>query len=340
MKTESAIRRFKSEYQEYNGLSIHHAKEQVKLLREFARTLTGRELDELQPADVQGFAGSLISKGYHVNTVRKKLNMLRAFVTWAWSAGLIDAERYMKLRALKHPRGSTGRTIPDPYTRTAIREFWAALETAQPLIPATGRRSQALKRWLVGKGPWPKVRSHAMRLQVTCAVRLALDLGLRKAEIFDLSLADLHYDNAYLVVKGKRDPNTGQVKVREVPVTDAARVAIKEWVEFRSILRPTHDRPWLSLWRRDSYDHPMQPRRFETLLQDVVGPGWRWHRFRHTCATERYRCGMPIADLSRLLGHATIQQTLAYAEIAKSDIARSMENQAESFNEAVGHVAA
>jgi integrase len=58
---------------------------------------------------------------------------------------------------------------------------------------------------------------------------------------------------------------------------------------------------------------------FEGLLPGV-GRGWGLHRFRHTCATERLRNGMTIDALKEFLGHATIEQTLAYAKIIASDV--------------------
>jgi site-specific recombinase XerD len=332
------IDRFKTEYQDYHGISADRAKQQRRLLADFRSSLDGRELSEVTSADLQSFAGQLMGRNYHVNTVRKKLNMLRAFFSWAYAANVITADQYLKLKAVKNPRGSTGQTQPNPYSRAELQAFWAALDTALPKLPKQGRGSQALTRWIRGKGPWARVWRHALRLQVDCMVRLALDLGLRRSEIFGLSVNDLHYDNEYIVIRGKADPNTGIVKVREVPYTITARDAIKTWLEFRALMRPGHDSPWVSCYGRAS-THPMWATRFDTLLQDVVGPEWRWHRFRHTAATEWLRSGMELATVSRLLGHATLQQTLCYAEIAKADLATAVGRHEAAFNQAVRHAA-
>lgn len=333
MTDQEMIDRFEAEYQNYHGISPKRAKQQRALLANFSSAVSGN-LGGAQSGDLQKFAADMLSSGLHVNTVRKKLNMIRPFVGWAYAAGIYTADQYLGLKAVKNPRGSTGKTNPKPYSRVEIQSFFAQLDQAWPKVPAQGHRSQAVKRWESGKGPWGRVWRHAMRLQIDAMVRLALDLGLRKSEIFSLSVNDLHYDNDYIVIRGKADPNTGHVKIRHVPFTKEARQAIYTWLEFRAKMRPDHDVTWLSCWA-DVRTKPMWESRFETLLQDTVGPSWRWHRFRHTCGTEWLRSGMELEKVSRLLGHSTLQQTLCYAEITQGDLATAVARHEDDFGKAV-----
>lgn len=331
----TVIERFRREYIEYHRISAERGRQQCRLLAEFETTIEAGSLTDATRDDLQAFAGDLLESGYHVNTVRKKLNMLRPFFSWAYAKGLITPDQYLGLKSVPNPRGASGMTIPNPYTRKELTEFWTALDARFPRLPAKGRGAWAIRRWLTGKGPWRPVWRHAMRLQIDAMVRLALDVGLRRNEIFGLSLNDLHYDNEYIVITGKADPNTGVPKVRQVPFTAAAREAVKEWVEFRALIRPSHDRPWLSC-HGATYAKPMLESRFNKLLNQTLGSKWRWHRFRHTCATEWLRAGAELETIQRLLGHATIQQTLAYAQILKSDIARSLARHEDSFEKGVG----
>lgn len=333
----TVIDRFKSEYQDYHRISKERAGQQRALVADFIAGLD-YPVENVTSADFQAFAGRLMARGYHVNTVRKKLNMMRAFFGWAYAVGVITGDQYLQLKQVKDPRGATGKTTPNPYSSEEIQAFWAALDTSLPRIPLKGRGSQALRRWRTGKGPWRPVWRHAMRLQVECAVRLALDLGMRRAEMYELSVDDLHYDNEYIVIAGKGDPHTGEAKVRTVPYTADAREAVYHWVEMRSMMHPKHSSAWLSCYS-EAYNHPMYEDRFHTLLPAVVGKGWRWHRFRHTCGTEWLRAGMELAYVSKLLGHASLQQTLAYAEIAKGDVARHVARHEEAFSLAVRRAA-
>jgi integrase len=77
----------------------------------------------------------------------------------------------------------------------------------------------------------------------------------------------------------------------------------------------------------------MYETQFNSLLKLF---GYELHRLRHTCATERLRAGMPLEAVQRLLGHATIQQTLGYAEIIARDVQKHAERSDEEFMRAVG----
>lgn len=335
LKTDiELLARYEREYVKYNQISDARWRGQRTLLLKFDQTLGERDLRSAGYDDLQEFAGLLLAGGLHVNTVRKKLNMIRPLYSWMYAAGLITAEQYVAIRNVKDPRGASAQSEPKPYPGAEMRAFWDALDRAWPLLPASGLGSRAITRWRQGKGPWGRVWKHAMRLQIEAMVRLALDCGLRRSEIFRLELADLHYDNEYLVVwraaKGKKGLRVQQA----VPMTTEVRQALYTWVEFRSLMAPDHGRPWLSCYGTAA-THPMSWTRFSTILSDTVGEGWAWHRFRHTCATEWLRAGMKLENVSELLGHASIQQTLAYTKIASEDLTRHMQRHEGTFNDAV-----
>lgn len=334
MSETDLIERFRLEYQVFHNISPKRAKEQLALLADFRSQMNGRDLHEMTASDFLQFSARLIESGLHVNTVRKKMNMIRPWISWAFAMGVIDGQRYLQLKGVKNPRGSSGKTNPKPYTRAEMDRFWADFERRWKRLPTKGTGSRAITRWLTGKGKWTPVWRHAMRIQLLAMIRLALDLGLRAHEIHGLSINDLHYDNDYIVIRGKADPNTGQRKVRSVPFTDAARRAIFDWIEFRAMMRPEHDQAWLvcySKWRTNAMDM----NRFEVLLQRSLGNEWRWHRLRHTCATEWLRAGMELETVSRLLGHANLAQTMCYAEITKHDLHLAVARFEEKFSGAV-----
>jgi site-specific recombinase XerD len=329
------IDQFKSEYQDYHGISAKRAREQRTLLSRLESRLNGRTLADATADDFQQLLGDLRSEGLHVNTVRKKANMVRPFFSWAYAKGLIPGDAYMRLKMVEDPRGATAHSKPNPYKRKELDQFFTDLEAALPLLPESGPGSRFVNRFLQGKSRWHRVRRHAMRLQVDAIVALALHCGLRRAEIFRLKPDDLHYDNEYIVVLGKGD------KIREVPFTEEARGAVQRWLDFRlQVIRPTCAETWLSCWYADSYMRPMSFERLEELLPKVVAPGWTLHRFRHTFATERLRAGTPLEIVSLAMGHATLEQTRAYAEIVRSDIARELAKTEGAFAERVANRAA
>lgn len=293
-----------------------------------------KPLDEGGPGDLKAFAGQMLDDGLHVNTVRKKLNMIRPWYSWAYAAQIITGDQFMLIRTVEDPRGATGKSKPNPYTPDEVREFWHELEAQLPLLPRRGPGSQGMKRWIQGKGPFRNIWRHAMRLQIEAIVRLALDCGLRRSEIYRLTVNDAHYDNEYVVVKGAaKGENFDQDMERHVPITDEARKALYNWIEMRALIRPGHDAMWLTCFGSAWYSNAMSADRFNELLHKVVGPRWGYQRFRHTCGTEWLRAGMPLEIVSAMLGHSSLQQTLAYAEIVGKDIGREVRKAERKFNE-------
>jgi site-specific recombinase XerD len=325
------IEQFAARHFVLNNISEVRQRRHVKVLRGFEEWLAPTPLLSESPEQVRQWMTEQVQGGMHVNTVRFHLNMLRPFWRWAWEAGHLSADSWLRLKDVKPPRGATSHSEPKPYTRKEITELWRAIEERWPLatplqVDRWNRRHQ-LKR----ATPWSVMGRHGRRLQTEAIVSLALYCGLRRSEIYNLGIDDLHPDNAYIVVRGKRVDH--QEKVRKVPYTDAAREAVTRWLEYRkSLFIKTHRSVWLCL-RKPRDREPMYETQFNSLLKLF---GYELHRLRHTCATERLRAGMPLEAVQRLLGHATIQQTLGYAEIIARDVQKHAERSDEEFMRAVG----
>lgn len=331
----SGIEGFCAHHFAYHGISTDRQTMTRRQLTEL-EAFIGRPLESIEPREFERFLVSQIERGLHVNTVLKHANAIRPFFEWAWSNGLIDDGRYMRLRRVKNPRGSGTTSKPRPYSRTELKRFWAELERTWPK-----GEDRWVRRWADGKSPYRRVWQRGMRLQIEAIVRLALDLGMRREEIFRAQLDDIHPDNAYVVVRGaaKGNGRAGAVKEREVPYTEAARAAVADWLEFRRLLLSKrgedHDAVWVVVDARAAIyvAKPLSFTGFKGQLTTVGG--WELHRFRHTCATERLRAGMKLENLQRFLGHARIQQTLAYAEIVRDDIHRDALRTEPEFASAV-----
>lgn len=317
------IERFEKEYIEYHGLSTKRAIEQVNVLRAF-EVHAGKPIIECGAVEFQAFLASLLSDE-HVNTVLKKAGMIRPYFGWAFDAGLINGDTLMAVQRVKNPRGSSKKTKPNPYSSKELRMLWETLDHKLPYVD-----EKFLARWRRGTSPWTRVRQHAMHLQLEAILRLALDCGLRQREIFKASIDDIHPDNEYVVVRFAKRESIREEKTRQAPHTKASRIAIDRWLAFRSQMKPTHDAVWLSL-HGERRAEPMSPHRFEKLIATQIGPSYGLHRCRHTCATLWLRSNVPLEKVQRLLGHASIAQTLCYADIVSDDIAAAMHSAEDIF---------
>lgn len=316
------IERFEKEYVTYHGLSEKRAVEQIKVLQAF-EDHAGKPLVECGAPEFRGFLSHLLDSGLHVNTVAKKAGMVRPYFGWAFDVGLVSGDTLMAVKRVKDPKGSSKRTKPKPYTAKELKQFWSDLDERWPYTT-----DRILKRWRKGTSPYRSVWRHAMHLQMEAIVRLALDCGMRRQEIYAVSLDDVHPDNAYVVVRNGKRTSAREDKPREVPYTKAARRAVAAWLDFRAELKPDHDKVWLSL-KTDTHTRPMRWERFQRIVGTVGDYGL--HRFRHTSATNWLRAGVSIELVSRLLGHSSLQQTLCYAEIIRDDINAAMNKHEDAF---------
>jgi integrase len=259
--------------------------------------------------------------------------MLKPFFGWAWEAGLVSADTFMLVRRIAPPAKSSARGLPRPYKRPELTKFWAELDAAYPWLD---RPDYYWPRFARGTTPFRRVRKEAARAQFEAMIALALQCGLRRQEIYDCSIDDMHPDNEYVVV---REGKGG--KMREVPHTDASREAIQKWLEVRHRLKPRHSRPWLNLWgtKKKDWAGAMSFYKFEKLF-NKLGSGWELHRFRHTCGTEWLRSTERIELVRKLLGHSNITQTEGYAEVVRDDLHDAMNRSQRQFQDRVGQAVA
>jgi site-specific recombinase XerD len=335
------LHRFEAEYLDLNNVSVQRRREQFSLLRKFARTID-HPIAELTPTDLRTYMGARLRDGMHPNTAAKQMGMFRSFILWAYEAGLIDEHRRVQLSLVGNPRGATTKTQPNPYTAQEIADFFALLQERFPLMPEYGKGSRLLPAFQRGHthrihtGLW----RHAVRLQFEAQIALALEAGLRRIEIHSLSIAAMHPDNPEVVVlTAKQGP--GREVRRAIPYTDHARYRVGRWLDLRHDLGATHEHPWLALqYREGDRDDQLAPvglSRFGRSLERALGTQkWRWHRFRHTAATEWLRAGVPLEKVRVFMGHSSIEQTLAYAQLLTRDVSDAFGEAEASFSSRLG----
>ena len=236
-------------------------------------------------------------------------------------------------------------------------EAWFAAMGAAGLSPATAARRRATARqfyrFVLGEGwrtddpsrrveapkqgrPLPKVlsrdeverliaaasaRDGAQGLRLACLIEITYASGLRVSELLALPLTALARDPAFLMVRGKGG------KERLAPLNDAARTAVKAWLEVRKTFIPKGDaaNPWLFPSRGKG--GRLTARRFSQLLEEAaagagidparVSP----HVLRHAFATHLLEGGADLRVVQTLLGHADIATTQIYTHVAGERLA-------------------
>jgi integrase len=340
MDLDTLLARFEAEYCAPNSISLKRRHDSAATLTRLADGLD-HDLDLLTAAELATFIGAELSRGLKPQTVLTYQRQIRSFITWATAAGVIDPERSVQLKSVPNPRGSAAKNLPRPYTAAQIREFRTLLAEQYPVIGDMGRGSRRLKWFLGGRraaGLRGPVWRHARRLQFEAQVALALEQGLRVCEIGSLSLPALDPTNDDLVVLTAKQGPGREVK-RAIPYASHARTVVREWLDFRQLLAPGHDHPWLQLGPARDADAQLMPQSYDTLqgsMTKCFGSPWSWHRFRHTACTEWLRSGVPLEKVRVYAGHANIEMTLAYTQLLKADISEAFAKAEEDFARRLG----
>ncbi len=150
-------------------------------------------------------------------------------------------------------------------------------------------------------------------------LELLYDTAVRRAEVADITLADLDLQAGFIHIHGKGD------KDRVVPLSCRVREMLREYI---LMVRPSFlngkDPGFLILnrWgkRMDANGIWAVVKRCTLLagIEKNVTP----HTLRHTCATHMLRNGAPVRHLQELLGHESLESTQIYTHVTINDLKR------------------
>jgi integrase/recombinase XerD len=243
----------------------------------------GRDLADASAEDVEAYFSALGARGLAPATAARRRAAVRQFYRFVLGETWRADDPSRRVEA---PR--KGRSLPKVLSR----------EEVDRLIAAAG------------------ARDGAQGLRLGCMVELLYASGLRISELTGLTLAALARDPAYLIVRGKGG------KERLAPLNDAARTAVKAYLEVRAQHLPKGGKanPWLFPSR--GKEGRLTPRRFAQMLDEAavaagidparVSP----HVLRHAFATHLLEGGADLRVVQTLLGHADIGTTQIYTHVA------------------------
>ena len=257
---------------------------------------------DFAPGAIEDWLAWLASaRGNSPQTCNVRLSSLRTFLTYASThdptfAGLAPAAKSV-----------TRRKAPKTKVEGLTREAVEALAAAPDQASATGRRDLTM----------------IMTLYAT-ACRVGEMLALR---VRDLSL---EAREPYVTVTGKGM----RARVLYLPEKEVAHLRR----HVAETLGPDPDPAALVFWSRNHARgaRPLSPDAVDKQLKKHAArahgtcpdlpPKVTAHRLRHARASHWLGDGMSVAQVSLLLGHASIQTTMDYLDISIEDMAEAMES--------------
>jgi integrase len=325
-------------YPEYHGVTEKRARDVGTQVRAFA-AFVGGDVSRAVAGDLENYATALVQNGMAPNTVRTYLGCIKPMLKWLARHEHISTVELLRMQEVKPPKGADGRARPRPYVKRELRDGLRALDARYPYASR-----EVLVRYRNGTSSYARVWRHATRLQTEAVLYIALHAGLRISEIYQLSLDDLHPDNQSIIVRHAKGDERGS-KLRAVPMTPTLREKIRAWLRMRALVLQVsgagpRDEVWLSLWPSSggpaAPDHkPWDRIGWSSFKSTLAKVGLEAHRLRHTCGTTWLRAGMPVEQVSKLLGHSTISQTMGYLRIVEQDLAATVDRAHEAFEKAL-----
>lgn len=148
-------------------------------------------------------------------------------------------------------------------------------------------------------------------------VLVVRNTGLRRAEALSLQWNDVDLVHNVVTIRGARAKSN---QTRRVPLNSIARRTLVQWREQRA---PADDEFVFGQYPQDRQlriDFAWRGVRNAAGLSDL-----RFHDLRHHFASKLVQKGTDLNTVRELLGHASIDMTLAYAHLSPDGLAAAVE---------------
>lgn len=252
------------------------------------------------------------TEGLSKGTLTNYALILRAFFTWCHKSVSEVTANDIRVFLYEYSlhRKVSDRTL-DKYRQMLCWFFgWAYEEEYIPRNPAKSIKAikhEVKERQALTQLEMEQLRSGCETVRDRAVLELMYSTGCRVSELAGLKRSDINWQDGtvHLFGKGKKH-RTSYLNAR-------ATVALKAYLRAR-----TDSNDALIVTERAPHK-PVSKETIESLFRRIaetsgIGRKVTPHIIRHTTATIAVNAGMPIEDVSKLLGHASVNTTLIYAK--------------------------
>ncbi len=295
-KSEAArrVEDFAAMLRNERNASPHTVRAYERELHCFAEFLTQRygaklALKQIEHQQIRVYLGELYVRGLGKASVARALAAIRSWFKWMARQGLVEQSPAALVATPKLPKH-----LPRVPT---IEEMNRVVESAADEAAAWPERDRAIFELLYG-------------------------CGIRNAELVGIDLADIHWANEAILVRGK-----GR-KERYVPLGDAAAQAIREYLPVREakLAGAGKTSPALLLNVRLRGDGRLTTRSVGRIVKRIglahglpadVHP----HTLRHAFGTHMLEEGADLRAIQELMGHERLSTTQRYTQLTVGQVA-------------------
>jgi integrase/recombinase XerD len=263
-------------------------------LDDYAAFLAGKKSDftKADTQTIRNYLSALARRELASASVARKLSAIRQLHRFLYTEGLRGDD---PSAVLEGPR--RGRPLPKIMT---VEEVTKLLSTAHELAAQGDDTNEGIAR-----------RLRALRL--AALLELLYASGMRISELIALPVSAARTKSDAIIVRGKGN------KERLVPIGDAAKRAMKAYLDARSQKEKASEQRWLfpSFGMSGHVTRQHVARELKTLAVSAgIVPGKiSPHVLRHAFASHLLANGADLRVVQALLGHADISTTQIYTHV-------------------------
>lgn len=283
----------------------------VRIEHSFA-DLLDTPIGDIRPMWVQGWQRKRHDAGAKESTINREVTALRSVLSFAVDAGFMEAHPLRRVKQLKVDTATRPRYLKPE----EVKRLHGALDAREETMRT---ERDAFNEWREKRhlSPLSDMRALAFTDYLKPMTLLALNTGLRRGELFNLTWADCELDGASptLTVQGS---GAKSGKTRHIPLNATALDTLTKW---RAQCEGT-GLVFVSPKTGGRFDNISSS--WEKLIADAKLPDFRFHDTRHHFASMLVQGGVDLNTVRELLGHSDLKLTLRYAYLAPENAARAV----------------
>lgn len=274
--------------------SAHTLRAYTRELHNFAAYMvakpgTGASVAKIEHQQIRGYLNELYGRGLSKASVARALAAVRSFFKWLARHGYVEQNPASLVATPKLPKHL-------------------------PRVPTIEQMNHVVDAAADEGAAWPARDRVIFELLYGC--------GIRNAELVGLNLADIHWANEVILVRGK-----GR-KERHVPLGDAAAMALREYLPDRAarLAAAQKQSEALLLNARLRGEGRLTTRSVGRIVKRIamahglpadVHP----HTLRHAFGTHMLEEGADLRAIQELLGHERLSTTQRYTQLTVGQVA-------------------
>lgn len=280
-------------------VEVNHANptESLQRLKRFDFRKTA--LADISLADVQKWRNQRLRDGKKPATINRDTNTLRRALQVAVEWELIDSNPLARLKPLKVDKQPVVRYLSNGEEKR--------------LLAALKARDNEMREGRARGNDWRRERGEELLPEIgvygdnlTPLVMLALNTGMRRGELWNLTWGDVDLRRKLVTVRGE-GAKSGQT--RHIPLNAGAVAVLKA---YKGDVTPLKSLP---VFGRHEFK-----KAFAGVLQAAQIDNFRFHDTRHHFASQLVMHGVPLNTVRELLGHSDIKMTQRYAHLAPDNL--------------------